>query len=186
MSDEKKASMNQARQAAADDDDDEMIMFKYERFLDKEKPELGKEKVEENWSTDLAKLLYMLSRYGKCALTPDDVESWIRQLPLAVLMFEGITAGVLDFDYAPASYLISQGGISRRVWLNISQEGKSAIDDLREKGLLNALKLSSEDFQPITAYQVRSRRNRLRGAPLPRPTPPLDAGPGVGAGSRVC
>jgi hypothetical protein len=43
---------------------------------------------------------------------------------------------------------------SRRIWLNVTQEGKSAVDDLRELGLVNGLKLTSEDFQPITALQV--------------------------------
>jgi hypothetical protein len=28
------------------------------------------------------------------------------------------------------------------------------VDDLRELGLVNGLKLTSEDFQPITAFQV--------------------------------
>ena len=28
------------------------------------------------------------------------------------------------------------------------------MDDLREMGLVNGLKLTSEDFQPITAFQV--------------------------------
>ena len=69
-------------------------------------------------------------------------------------MFEGITAGAMDYDYAPASTLVSHNGRSKRVWLNITQEGKAAIDDLREKRLINGLKLSTEDFQPVTAYQV--------------------------------
>ena len=47
-----------------------------------------------------------------------------------------------------------QNGVSRRVWLNVTQEGKAAVDDLREAGLVNGLKLSTEDFQPVTAYQV--------------------------------
>lgn len=34
-----------------------------------------------------------------------------------------------------------------RVYLNISQEGKDDIDDLRELGLVNGLKLSSGGFQ---------------------------------------
>ena len=68
-----------------------------------------------------------------------------------------IEAGSLDFDYAPCSMLISQGGRSRRVWLNITQEGKAAVDDLREKELINGLKLSTEDFQPVTAFQVSIR-----------------------------
>lgn len=48
-----------------------------------------------------------------------------------------------------------QDGKSRRVWLNVTQEGKAAIDDLREGKLVNGLKLSTVDFQPVTAYQAR-------------------------------
>ena len=48
--------------------------------------------------------------------------------------------GVLDFDYAPVSMLVSKGGYSRRVWMNITQEGIGAVDDLRENGMLNGLK----------------------------------------------
>lgn len=39
----------------------------------------------------------------------------------------------------------------------MTQEGKAAIDDLREGKLINGLKLSTIDFQPVTAYQVSLR-----------------------------
>ncbi len=58
---------------------------------------------------------------------------------------------------APASALLSVDGKSRRLFINITQEGKSAIDDLRELRYINGLKLSSEDFQPVTAYQVAAK-----------------------------
>lgn len=35
----------------------------------------------------------------------------------------------------------------RNVWMNVSQEGKDDLDDLREKGALNGLKLQSDTFQ---------------------------------------
>jgi len=112
---------------------------------------------DEEWEENHIKLLYMVSLYAKCALTPEDKESWIRQLPLYCLMYEGVAKGSLDFDYAPQSLLVSYEGKSRRVWLNITQEGKAAVDDLREKRLLNALKLATEDFQPVTAYQCSAK-----------------------------
>ena len=96
---------------------------------------------EETWTFDHGRLLYLMSLYAKCAQTPNDEEGWLRQLPLNVLMFQGITQGVLDFDYAPQSGLISSGGRSQRVWLNVTQEGKAAVDDLREAGLINGLKV---------------------------------------------
>ena len=84
-------------------------------------------------------------------------QTLLRQVPLSVMMYEGIVAGALDFDYAPCSMLVSHLGASRRIWLNITKAGKAAIDDLREKGMINALKLSTEDFQPVTAYQVSEK-----------------------------
>ena len=100
------------------------------------------------------RLLYALSRYATAAVEETDDEGWIREVPLNVMIFEGVRAGALDFDYAPCSQLVSYEGVSRRLWINVSQEGRSAMNDLRESGMLNGLKLSTEDFQPVTAYQV--------------------------------
>lgn len=82
-----------------------------------------------------------MSLYAKCAMSAEESEGWLRQLPLNVLMYQGITGEVLDFDYAPCSTLVSSGGRSRRIWLNVTQEGKAAVDDLREKGMVNGLKV---------------------------------------------
>ena len=54
--------------------------------------------------------------------------------------------------------LLSFEGASRRMFLNLSQEGKSAVEDLMEQKLINGLKLSSEDFQPVNSYQVSIKR----------------------------
>ncbi|EKX53681.1 hypothetical protein GUITHDRAFT_91880 [Guillardia theta CCMP2712] len=96
----------------------------------------------------------MVSKYAYPAKTGNEKETWIREIPLLVMIYEGIIAGVLDFDYAPVSVLVSQNGVSKRCFMNVTQEGKSAIDDLRERRLMNGLKLSSEDFQPVSCYQV--------------------------------
>ncbi|CAN0520223.1 unnamed protein product, partial [Ectocarpus sp. 8 AP-2014] len=54
-------------------------------------------------------------------------------------LYEGIVANVLDFDYAPQSELIE----NRRIWMNVSQEGKSDVEFLREEELVNGLHVSS-------------------------------------------
>ena len=69
-------------------------------------------------------LLVLISKYGQIPVA-DEPETWIRELPLLVLVYEGITAGVFE-----------------------------AIDELREQELISALKISSEDFQSVTAFQV--------------------------------
>ena len=99
------------------------------------------------------KLLVLISKYGQMPVA-DEPETWIRELPLLVLVYEGITAGVFEMDYSPQCMTMSHTGVTRRMFLNISQEAKSAIDELREQKLISALKISSEDLQSVTAFQV--------------------------------
>merc|ERR1711988_1412414 len=95
------------------------------------------------------RLLYMIARYSHKARSASEKEKWIRKVPPLVLLYEGIKHGCFDYDYAPQSELVG----TRRVFMNISQEGKDDIDDLREGGLLAAVKLSSKEFQSVTAFQ---------------------------------
>ena len=113
---------------------------------------------EQEWTTEHLKVLYLISKYAAQSQAQEQRESWVRQTPLLVLIFEGIQAGALKFDYAPkvmhlydksshaASAASTEGAtgghlITRR--LNISQEGKCVLDDLREAGLVNARVLSN-------------------------------------------
>ncbi|GAB9465450.1 hypothetical protein Gpo141_00002857 [Globisporangium polare] len=103
------------------------------------------------------KLLYLISLYAVASNSTKQNERWIRHVPLLALMFEGIVRGKFGFDYAPSSVRLSFKGRTLRRWINISREGVAAIDDLWELHLVNGLKLSSDDFQPITAYQVSTK-----------------------------
>lgn len=104
------------------------------------------------------RLLYMVSLYSHKA-TPgtDEKDEWVRKQALIVLSYEGIIAGVLDYDYAPSSALIE----NRRIWMNTSQEGKSDVEFLREEELVNGLQMSSKSFQPITCYQISEKGKEL-------------------------
>ena len=106
------------------------------------------------------KLLVLISKYGQMPVA-DEPETWIRELPLLVLVYEGITAGVFEMDYSPQCMTMSHTGVTRRMFLNISQEAKSAIDELREQKLISALKISSEDLQSVTAFQVGEYGRKL-------------------------
>ncbi|ETN00970.1 hypothetical protein PPTG_17290 [Phytophthora nicotianae INRA-310] len=118
-------------------------------------------------SANQFKLLYLISLYAVASNSTRQNERWIRHVPLLVLMFEGILCDAFDFDYAPASMRLSFKGKTLRRWINFSREGKAAIDDLWALRLINGLKLSSDDFQPITAYQV-SIKGQLALRLLPR------------------
>lgn len=104
-----------------------------------------------------ARLLYMISLYTRAAKTGGEKEEWIRKQALLVLIYEAIVAQVLDYDYAPASTLIQD----RRVFFNKSQEGSSDVDFLREELLLNGLKLASNNYQPVTCFQISEKGTEL-------------------------
>lgn len=59
----------------------------------------------------------MVSLYTHKADTRGERDHWLRKPALVVLLYEGVVANVLDFDYAPQSELIE----NRRIWMNVSQ-----------------------------------------------------------------
>jgi hypothetical protein len=61
-------------------------------------------------TTNHTKLLILISKYAQCALSAYDQETWIREMPLFVLIYEGILAEKLSFDFAPQSVRISHEG----------------------------------------------------------------------------
>ena len=121
----------------------------YEGYTETAATETGYEE-EEEWTEEHLKILYLISKYATAAQSKEDKEGWIRETQLLVLIYEGVVAGALDYDYAPSAVMIGK----RNCWMNISQDGKDDLDDLREMKALNGLKLQSSAFQAITAYQV--------------------------------
>jgi WD repeat-containing protein 35 len=99
----------------------------------------------------------LISLYSHQAVSEDDREEWIRKQALLVLIYEGVVAQVLDYDYAPASELVEL----RRKYFNVSQEGKSDVDFLREEELINGLKLSSKSYQPVTCFQISDKGEEI-------------------------
>ncbi|KAF4316770.1 hypothetical protein G195_009819 [Phytophthora kernoviae 00238/432] len=99
------------------------------------------------------RLLYLVSLYSKPAIRASDKEEWIRKPALMVLLYEAIVSKALDYDYAPSSELVE----NKRKYFNISQEGKSDLDFLREEDLVNGLKLSSKSYQPVTCFQISEK-----------------------------
>ena len=47
------------------------MVFEYEE---------GSSTVREEWSENHAKLVYLLSRFGRAAMTADEKETWLRQV----------------------------------------------------------------------------------------------------------
>jgi len=74
----------------------------------------------------------------------------IKELPLKALIFRGILDEVLDYDYAPQSIMYMEN----RRFLNISREGEDDLDDLRDKNLLNKIRLATKRHVFIYAYNL--------------------------------
>ncbi|KAF1792364.1 Tetratricopeptide-like helical domain [Phytophthora cactorum] len=151
--------------AAATDkkaDDKEKEDTEVEDDGDDEREESGEEEDEESdedveedtgLTENQNRLLYLISMYSKPAVRASDKEEWIRKPALLVLLYEAIVSKALDYDYAPSSELVE----NKRKYFNISQEGKSDLDFLREEDLVNGLKLSSKSYQPVTCYQISEK-----------------------------
>ncbi|CEG49204.1 uncharacterized protein PHALS_06978 [Plasmopara halstedii] len=140
---------NDLKEGSEKDDDEE------EADGDVQEPDQSDESVEEDngLTENQNRLLYLVSKYSKPALCASDKEEWIRKPALQVLLYEAIVSKALDYDYAPSSELVE----NKRRYLNITQEGRSDLDFLREEALVNGLKLSSKIYQPVTCYQISEK-----------------------------
>ena len=54
--------------------------------------------VNQEYTSDHCKVAYMISLFGRSAAGPTEAETWIRQHPLWVYLFEGIVAVPLPTD----------------------------------------------------------------------------------------
>lgn len=81
-----------------------------------------------------------------------DKEMWFKDGPLYAVIYELTAEGVFEtYDYAPVS-ILGLDGFHR--FMNISVEGKDDLDDLRELGLLDHMKISTTTYGTVTAYRL--------------------------------
>ena len=111
---------------------------------------------EEEVGVDHTRLLFLISIYtsssNKAAFPEmeEGSELWVRKTQLLVIIYECIRAGALNYDYAPMAELVG----TRRVWLNITQEGIDDLDDMVQAGLLISMRMSSKKYNTSTAYRL--------------------------------
>eukprot|EP00854_Cymbomonas_tetramitiformis_P004599 gene4599-5632_t len=101
-------------------------------------------------TNDQIRLLYMVQMYTEDDAGKGREDNWIRELPLLVLVFEGISTKCFTYDYAPKVERIR----GKRVYFNITQEGRHDIDILRSLGLLNALKVTSKNYHSSLSLRI--------------------------------
>lgn len=122
-----------------------------------EENEDDEEFYDDKVTQDHMRLLYLVSLYTKPAENDEEKEVWIRSHALLVLIYEGIVTGVLDYDYSSMAMTVG----TSRVWMNVSQEGKDDLDDLRGMQLLNTIKLSTSDHGLVVGYQISFKGQKI-------------------------
>lgn len=148
------AAQIDGKDVAEDDDEEEEDVEEEDGGEELGSDQSGEEVEEDTGLTEnQSRLLYLISKYSKPALQVSDKEEWIRKPALQVLLYEAIVFKALDYDYAPSSELVE----NKRKYLNVSQEGRSDLDFLREEDLVNGLKLASKSYQPVTCYQISEK-----------------------------
>ena len=100
--DEDMDSLGEEEEEQEEDIEDEMARDEYAITMESEKPPF-------EMTPNHSKILILISKYAT-ASTGEKKESWIRELPLTVMIYEGITADIIDCDYAPKSMIISSDG----------------------------------------------------------------------------
>ncbi|MBD3226933.1 MAG: hypothetical protein GF329_01995 [Candidatus Lokiarchaeota archaeon] len=108
--------------------------------------------MSENGITEqMKRLLYIIAEYTK----KDERYGVyaVKDLPLKALIYYGIIKNVLDYDYAPQSVMYQDN----RRYLNISQEGEDDLNDLRDEGLLNRIRLATKSHSFIYAYSLTEK-----------------------------
>jgi len=106
---------------------------------------------EHEITQEMRRVLYLIAEYTKKG--DEYGKLIIKELPLKAIIFKGIIDKVLDYDYAP----ISQMYIESRRYLNISQEGKDDLNDLRELGFLNKIRLATKKHFYIYSYELTEK-----------------------------
>lgn len=113
-------------------------------------------------TSDQWKMLYLIGEYSTLSEDRAVKEIWMPQTPLMVLIYEGIMQKVFNYDYSPMGEYVGR----HRIFFNFSQEGKSDVDTLRQRGFVFVLKCTDKAHIPITCYQVSPEgRNALEHMP---------------------
>ena len=103
-------------------------------------------------SVDQLRLLYIVDRFTHSG--NNDKRRWLKGLPLAVLVYQGIQRKIFDdYDWAPS--LVEFHGV--KMYGKVSQEAHADLEILQRAKLLEKLHLSTCLYDSIRAYRTTVR-----------------------------
>ena len=108
---------------------------------------------------DQRKLLFLIHTYAHEKSDDEQREYWFKDGPLLAAMYELTVGGVFEtYDYAAMSILCLDG---YRRFMNITREGVDDLNDLRELGLLEHLKISTTQYGTVTGYRLSNEGRKI-------------------------
>jgi len=111
---------------------------------------------------DQWKLLYMIGEYSSLSNDKRIKERWMPQVPLMVLIYEGVISKLFHYDYSPSREIVGR----QMIYFNYSQEGKNDVDTLRQRGFIFVLRCTDANHLPVVAYQASPEgRKALESVP---------------------
>eukprot|EP00283_Hemiselmis_rufescens_P021757 CAMPEP_0173463782 /NCGR_PEP_ID=MMETSP1357-20121228/68877_1 /TAXON_ID=77926 /ORGANISM="Hemiselmis rufescens, Strain PCC563" /LENGTH=383 /DNA_ID=CAMNT_0014431623 /DNA_START=96 /DNA_END=1244 /DNA_ORIENTATION=- len=106
------------------------------------------------WTVAHAKLLYLVHFYAQASDHMDQDDSWLRHGHMVVLIHEAVASGILAYSMVPASMSITVAGTTSKVWVMTAHAALAAIYEMCSEGLINCIRMVTEDFAQAPAYQA--------------------------------
>jgi len=112
-------------------------------------------------SLDQLRLLYIVNRFTHSGA--NGKRRWVKELPLSILVYHGIDAGIFtDYDWAPS--LVEFHGV--KMYGKVSQEAHADLKQLQGDKLVEKLHLSTCLYDSIRAFRATGRAaDALRSLP---------------------
>eukprot|EP00282_Hemiselmis_andersenii_P008116 CAMPEP_0114125648 /NCGR_PEP_ID=MMETSP0043_2-20121206/9410_1 /TAXON_ID=464988 /ORGANISM="Hemiselmis andersenii, Strain CCMP644" /LENGTH=416 /DNA_ID=CAMNT_0001218583 /DNA_START=143 /DNA_END=1389 /DNA_ORIENTATION=+ len=106
------------------------------------------------WTVAHAKLLYLVYFYAQASSHLDEDDSWLRHAHMVVFIHEAVNSGILAYSMVPSSMSVTVGGTTSKVWVMTAHTALAAIYEMCSEGLINCIRMVTEDFAQAPAYQA--------------------------------
>jgi hypothetical protein len=112
------------------------------------------------WTTEHVMILYIISLFSSCDESSGS-STWIRGSCLHVILFELIHQQIVDMDYSPVRFKLSDGFQQHPVVWNISQEAEEMLRDLFFNKFITVLRAMSDDLTICIFFQITQSGSTL-------------------------
>ena len=105
------------------------------------------------WTTEHVMILYLISLFSTFDESSGS-STWIRGSCLHVILFELIHQQIVDMDYSPVRFKLSDGIQQHPTVWNISQEAEEMLRDLFYNKFITVLRAMSQDLTISIFFQI--------------------------------